>query len=118
MNPLDLKNMVKQAQEMQSKMGALQAELANKRFEASAGAGMITAVATGDLKIVDIRIEESVFEKGDRELIQDLTAAAINSALATAQQHVQEHVQKQMQGLGGLGGLGGLADIMKPGGDA
>ena len=76
---------------------------------------MITAVATGDLKIVDIRIEESVFDQGDRALIQDLTAAAVNSALATAQQHVQEHVQKQMQG---LGGLGGLADLMKPGGGA
>jgi DNA-binding YbaB/EbfC family protein len=106
MNPLDLKNMLKQAQEMQGKMGELQAELANKRFEASSGGGMVTAVATGDLKIVDIRIEESVFGQGDRPLIEDLIAAAVNAALTTAQQHVQSHMQQQMQGLG-IPGLGG-----------
>ncbi|MDE0911026.1 MAG: YbaB/EbfC family nucleoid-associated protein [bacterium] len=106
MNPLDLKNMFKQAQEMQGKMGELQAELATKRFEASSGGGMVTAVATGDLKIVDIRIEESVFGQGDRSLIEDLIAAAVNAALATAQQHVQSHMQQQIQGLG-IPGLGG-----------
>ena len=106
MNPLDLKNMFKQAQEMQGKMGELQAELATKRFEASSGGGMVTAVATGDLKIVDIRIEESVFGQGDRPLIEDLIAAAVNAALTTAQQHVQSHMQQQIQGLG-IPGLGG-----------
>jgi DNA-binding YbaB/EbfC family protein len=101
MNPPDLQKMLKQAQEMQGKMGKLQAELAGKRFEASAGGGMITAVATGDLKIAEVRIEDSVFSQGDRELIQDLVTAAVNAALATAQRHVQE----QLQGLS-LGGLG------------
>ena len=41
---------------MQGRMSALQAELASKRFEASAGGGMVTAVASGDLRIVEIRI--------------------------------------------------------------
>ncbi len=100
MNPLDLKKLMQQAQEMQSKMGDLQRELANKRFEASAGAGMITAVATGDLRIVEIRIEEGIFSQGDRELIQDLTAAAVNSAIAEAQRFAQAQVQQfSMAGL-------------------
>ncbi len=101
MNPPDLRKMMQQAQEMQSKMGKLQQELASKRFEASAGAGMITAVATGDLRIVEIRIEDGVFEKGDRQLIQDLTAAAVNSAIAEAQRFAQAQVQQLS--LGGLG---------------
>ena len=113
MNPLDLKNMFKQAQEMQGKMGELQAELANKRFEAQAGGGMVTAVATGNLKIVEIRIEEGVFNQGDRSLIEDLTAAAVNAALASAQEHVQSHVQQQMQSLS-IPGFGGV----KPDGGA
>jgi DNA-binding YbaB/EbfC family protein len=100
MNPLDLKKVMQQAQEMQSKMGELQQELANKRFEASAGAGMITAVASGDLRILEIRIEEAVFAQGDRELIQDLTAAAVNAAIAEAQRFVQTQVQQFS--LGGL----------------
>ncbi len=93
MNPPDLQKMLEQARQMQSKMGRLQAELATRRFEASAGGGMITAVATGDLKIAEVRIETGVFEQGDRELIQDLVTAAVNSALATAQRHVQEKLQ-------------------------
>lgn len=108
MNPPDLQKMLKQAQEMQSKMGQLQAELAGKRFEASAGGGMISAVASGDLKIVEIRIEDAVFEQADRELIQDLVVAAVNTALANAQQHVQQQLQKFS-----LGGLG----LLKPGGE-
>lgn len=108
MNPPDLQKMLEQAQEMQSKMGQLQAELAGKRFEASAGGGMISAVATGDLKIVEIRIEDAVFEQADRELVQDLVIAAVNSALASAQQHVQEELQRFS--------LGGL-DPLKPGGE-
>ena len=101
MNPADLKKMMEQAQQMQSKMGQLQAELAKMRFEASAGGGMITAVASGDLRIIEIRIEDEVFAGGDRALVQDLTAAAVNAALANAQRHAQEQVQKFS--LGGLG---------------
>ena len=103
MNPPELQKMLEQAKQMQDKMGKLQAELARKRFEASAGGGMIKAVATGDLKIVDVQIEDSVFEQGDRQLIQDLVAAAVNAALTNAQRHVQEQLQQlqaqQLQGL-------------------
>jgi DNA-binding YbaB/EbfC family protein len=107
MKPPDLQKMLEQAQKMQGRMGQLQAELANKRFEASAGGGMITAVATGDLKIVEVRIEQDVFQQGDRELIQDLVAAAVNAALATAQRHVQEQLQGISLGGFGMPGPGG-----------
>lgn len=116
MNPPELQKMLEQAKQMQDKMGRLQAKLARERFEASAGGGMITAVATGELKIVDVRIEDSVFEQGDRELMQDLVAAAVNAALSTAQRHVQEqlqqlHQQLQVQQLQGLS----LAGFQLPG---
>ena len=108
MNPLDLKKMMQQAQEMQSKMGELQKELALKRFEASAGAGMVTAIATGDLRIVEIRIEPGVFDRGDRGLIQDLTAAAVNAAIAEAQMFVQTQVQQfSLAGMPGDPNAGG-----------
>ncbi|MCH7599641.1 MAG: YbaB/EbfC family nucleoid-associated protein [Myxococcales bacterium] len=94
MNPPDMKKMLEQAQAMQNKMSKLQAELAKMRFEASAGGGMVKAVASGDLKIVEIRIEDSIFASGDRALVQDLAAAAVNAALANAQRHAQEQVQR------------------------
>ncbi len=105
---MDLKKMLEQAQEMQGRMGALQGELAKKHFEASAGGGMVTAVVSGDLRIVEIRIEPGVFEQGDRELIEDLTRAAVNAALTNAQSQVQQEIQKLgQQGLGGLFNPGG-----------
>jgi hypothetical protein len=59
-------------------------------------------VATGELRIREVRIEPSLFESGDREMIQDLVAAAVNAALAAAQKMVQEELQR-VAGAGGLG---------------
>ena len=106
-----MKDLFAQAGNMQENMQKLQAELANRKVEASAGGGMVSAVASGALRVLEVRIEPSLFEGGDRGLIEDLTAAAVNAALEKAQLMVQEEVQKMAGGpfanmLGGLGGKG------------
>jgi hypothetical protein len=88
-----MRDLLARAQEMQTRLAAAQRELARRTVEASAGGGMVTAVATGDLRIAEVRIEPSVLEAGDRAMLQDLVAAAVNAALARAQ---------QMAGLPGL----------------
>jgi len=109
----DLGKLLQQAQQMQSRMAELQRELAARRVEGSAGGGMVTAVASGDLRILEVRIEPSLVEERDRAMIQDLCAAAVNAALQNAQRMVQEEVQKAAGGLPlpvpGLGGPGGSA---------
>jgi len=95
----DLSQLLQKAQEMQTRMAALQRELAVRRVEGSAGGGMVTAVATGELRIVEIRIEPGLVERGDRELIQDLCAAAVNAAIGSAQRMVQEALQQITGGL-------------------
>ncbi len=100
--PPDLKDLLGKAQALQGKLGQLQQELAARSVEASAGGGMVTAVVTGGLRVVEIRIEPSVFEGGDRTMTQDLVAAAVNAALAKAQAMVQNEMQKA-SGLAGLG---------------
>jgi hypothetical protein len=87
------------AREAQSKLAELQRELAMRRVEASAGGGMVTVVASGALRILEVRIEPSLLATGDRAMLQDLTAAAVNAALAQAQQMVQEELQKASAGL-------------------
>ena len=87
------------ARELQTKMAEIQRDLASRRFEGSAGAGMVTATCSGDLKILEIRIEPAFHASGDREMIQDLTAAAVNAALRNAQQSVQEELQRASGGL-------------------
>ncbi len=99
MNPADLTELVSRAREAQSKLAELQRELATRRVEASAGGGMVTVVASGALRILEVRVEPSLLETGDRAMLQDLTAAAVNAALARAQQMVQEELQKASAGL-------------------
>ena len=100
MNPSDLGPLMEKARELQGRLAALQRELAQRRYEGSAGAGMVTAVVTGGLRVLELRIESSLVEGGDREMIQDLTAAAVNAALTTAQTSVQEELQRASAGLG------------------
>jgi hypothetical protein len=90
----DLSELLARAQAMQSRLADLQRSLALRSVEASAGGGMVTAVATGALRIRDLRIEPGLLASGDREMIQDLAAAAVNAALAAAERMVQEEMQR------------------------
>ena len=112
MSAPNIGDILKQAQRMQEKMGELQRELAMRRFEASSGGGMVEAVVSGELRVLEIRIEPSLITGGDREMIQDLTAAAVNAALTRAQEGVQKEVQRlqgsfQLPGMPGMPGSGG-----------
>jgi len=55
---------------------------------------------TGALRVLSISIEPALFTSGDREMLQDLTAAAVNAAIANAQRLMQEEVQKASTALG------------------
>ncbi len=113
MSEPNITEILKQAQQMQGRVAELQRQLALKRFEASSGGGMVTAVVSGGLRVLEIRIEPSLFEGGDREMIQDLTAAAINAAMAEAQRGAQEEMQR-LQGSLGINILGAAGGV--PGG--
>jgi len=91
----DLSVLLAKAKQMQARLAEVQRDLAQRRVEGSAGGGMVTVVATGDLRILEIRIEPSLVASGDREMLQDLTAAAVNAALANAQRMLQEELQRQ-----------------------
>ncbi len=97
----DMKQMLEQAQRMQARIAELQRELATRRFEASSGGGMVTAAVTGQLRVLEVRIEADLYASGDRSMLEDLTAAAVNAALEKAQRGVQEELQR-LQGSMGL----------------
>lgn len=110
MNPADLSELMSKAREAQSKLAELQRELAMRRVEASAGGGMVTVVASGALRILEVRIEPSLLATGDRAMLQDLTAAAVNAALTNAQRLVQEEFQRASVGFQ-LPGTPGPGDL-------
>jgi len=111
-NPEDLQKLMGQAQAAQAKLADVQKQLAAKRVEGSAGGGMVKAVATGALRILEVEIEPSLLASGDREMIQDLTAAAVNAALTNAQNLIQQEMQRASAGLA----LPNLGDLFRPGG--
>jgi DNA-binding YbaB/EbfC family protein len=92
-------NMMKQAQKLQSQMMKLQEELAQKTVESSSGGGMVTVVANGRQQIVSIQIENEVVDPDDVEMLQDLVLAAVNDALAKAQEMVSSEMGKLTGGL-------------------
>ncbi len=92
-------NMMKQAQKLQAKMLKMQEELANKTVEATAGGGMIKAVANGRQQILSIQIEKEVVDPEDVEMLQDLILAAVNDALAKSQEMVSGEMSKLTGGL-------------------
>ena len=66
MSPPDLNDLLSKAQQMQGRLADLQRELASRRFEGAAGGGMVTAVASGELRILEVRIEQGLLADGDR----------------------------------------------------
>ena len=92
-------NMMKQAQQLQSKMMKLQEELAEKSVESSSGGGMVKVTANGRQQILSIQIEKEVVDPDDVEMLQDLVLAAINDALAKAQEMVSSEMGKLTGGL-------------------
>lgn len=87
-------NIMKQAQQMQQKMGRLQQELEVREVEASAGGGMVTAIVNGKQQLVSLKIEKSVVDPEDVDMLQDLVVAAVNEAIKKSQEMMQEEMGK------------------------
>ena len=97
----NFKEALKQVQKAQELMAKKQEELGAMRVEASAGGGMVTIVANGKEEILNIKIDKSVVNPEDIEMLEDLILAALKEA----QQKAKELIQKEMSGLMGSLGL-------------
>ena len=98
---------MKQAQQIQTKMAKLQEELGDRTVEASSGGGMVTVVANGRQEIVSIKIDQEVIDPDDAEMLQDLIMAAVNDALTRAKDMVNEEMGKLTKGMN-IPGMPGL----------
>ena len=103
-----LGQMMSQAQEVGARIQEMQEQLKHQRATGSAGGGMVEVDVTGDGEVLAVRIEPSLYEKQDREMLEDLLPAAFNDARAKAK---QLHAEAMQQAAGGLD-LPGLGDAM------
>jgi len=87
-------SLVKQAQEMQGRMSEMQEKLKHVRVEGTAGGGMVTVEASGQQKVLAVRIEDSLLQDGDKEVLEDLLVGAFNAALDKAREAAAEEMAK------------------------
>ncbi len=92
-------NIMKEAQKLQAQMEHLQAEVAKKTVEATAGGGMVTVVANGKQEILSIKIDREVITPDDAQMLEDLVLAACNEALRKSREMVQAEMSKITAGL-------------------
>ena len=90
-----LGNLVKQAQEMQANMQKAQEELANVEVTGQAGGGMVKIIMTGKHDVKRVSIEDSLFQD-DKEMLEDLIAAAVNDAVKQVEKTTQERMAGMM----------------------
>lgn len=94
-----MRDMMRQAQEMQAKMEQAQAALADQTVEGSAGGGMVTATVTGQLDLTSVVIQRDVVDPDDVEMLQDLVLGAVRDALEKAKALQQEKLGAVTGGL-------------------
>jgi DNA-binding YbaB/EbfC family protein len=88
----DLNSMMKQAQQMQEKMGR---EMKETIIDATAGGGAVSVKMRGDFEVVELTISPDLVKDGDVEMIQDLTVAALNEA----HRKVEESLKGKLGGM-------------------
>jgi DNA-binding YbaB/EbfC family protein len=95
----NLGQMLKQAQEMQSRMAELQAQLAAVEMTGSSGGGMVQVTLNGKGEMKKVTIDKSLMVPDETEVLEDLILAASNDAKARVEAHVSAEMQKLTGGL-------------------
>ncbi len=108
MPDLGMLDMMKQARDLQKRIGKAQKKIAKAEVTASAGGGMVVVVVNGKLQVRKVTLDSSLVAGGDVAMMQDLITAAVNAAIQKAQAMVAEEMK---QATGGLN-LPGLSDLL------
>ncbi|SEI41394.1 hypothetical protein SAMN05421831_101382 [Allopseudospirillum japonicum] len=92
-------NLMKQAQQMQEKMQKMQEEIALAEVTGESGAGMVKVVMTGRHDVRKVEIDPSLLEE-DKEMLEDLLAAAVNDAVRKVETQSKERMEELTNGMG------------------
>ncbi|MDJ0951350.1 MAG: YbaB/EbfC family nucleoid-associated protein [Alphaproteobacteria bacterium] len=102
----NLGNLLKQAQEMQTKMQELQDRLASAEIEGTSGGGLVTVTLNGKAEMRGLKIEPSLLQPDDAQVLEDLIIAAFNDAKSKVEARMQEEMSKLTGGLNLPPGMG------------
>ena len=97
----NIANMMKQAQQVQENMRLMQEKLATIEVEGQSGAGMVKVIMTCRHDVKSVKIDDSLVGDGDdKEMLEDLIAAAFNDAVRRVESTTQEKMAELTGGLG------------------
>lgn len=91
--------LMKQAQKMQEQMQKAQEELANAEVQGESGAGLVKITMNGRHDVKRVEIDDAVMSE-DKEMLEDLLAAAVNDAVRKIETRNQEEMGKLTSGMG------------------
>jgi hypothetical protein len=91
--------LMKQAQQMQTRMAEMQAKLAEVEMSGQSGGGMVAAVMNGKGELKKITIDKSAVDPDDVEILEDLIIAAVNDAKNKIDAYSAGETQKMMGGI-------------------
>ncbi len=97
--------LMQQAQEMQEKFKQLQEELERAEVEGEAGGGLVKVVMNGKREVLRLSIDPSLFREEDKEILEDLVAAAVNDAVHKVERMKQERMAELAGGFQLPGGM-------------
>ena len=92
--PGGIGNLFKQAQEIQARLAQVQEDLGRKTVDASSGGGMVQVTVNGHLVLSAIKVDSSVVNPAEKEMLEDLILAAVNEGLRRARDMVSEEMSK------------------------
>jgi len=101
----NLGNLMKQAQEMQGKMAALQEKMQAMEITGTSGGGMVEVVINGKGEMRRLTIDKSIVDPEDKEMIEDLVVAAYNDAKEKSEEVMREEMSQVTGGLKLPGGM-------------
>jgi DNA-binding YbaB/EbfC family protein len=95
----NLGNLMKQAQQMQSKMAEMQAKLGEMEVSGASGGGMVAVKLNGKGEMKTLKIDPALCTAEDVEVLEDLVVAAFNDAKGKIEGLMQDEMQKITGGL-------------------
>jgi DNA-binding YbaB/EbfC family protein len=99
-------SLMKNLPRIKEEMAKLQGKMAQISAEGDAGGGMVKVRVNGNMEVVACSFSDEAIKGGDKELLEDLTTAAVNQAMKKAKELVAEETAKMATGLGMPPGMG------------
>ena len=95
----NLQQLLQMGQQMQARMSELQTELEKRTVTSSSGGGMVTVTADGRGRVREVKIDPTVVDPDDVEMLEDLVVAAVSEAQQRARKAYEEEMKKMTGGM-------------------